>query len=737
MRLVYIAVTAGLLIFVHLALVSTASVQAAEGTLADSNGTVAAWGRNDFGQTSVPSGQYTAIDAGRYHNLGIKSDGTLAGWGDNYWGQTNVPAGTFTAIAAGNEHSLGIKSNGTITAWGSTATPSSSSARTRPSTLAISISWGSSPTARSPAGAANDSGQTSVPSGTYTAIAAGGSHSLGIKSDGTLAGWGSNANGQSSVPSGTFTAIAAGDFHSLGIRSNGTLAGWGDNGSGQSSVPGGTFTAIAAGFAHSLGIRSDGTLAGWGFNLHGQTNVPGGTYVAVDAGREHSLALAARTDYDGDLRIYGTGMTANLNRSLQVAGDLIVETTVKRFNNATAEVDGRMVLRAGANLADGGLYTVNGVRVESDFVLPAAATIANSGPLTGTGSFILGTGAHFDIGLAPASAYSGVLSLATSASLAMHGTGVQTAYLLGVSDNAEVRMGAGQLLRLTNTTSGFALLNSGKVELLGSGLLGPSEIDVAGAATNSGDGLLTGRDAILRFTGGMSNSASIAVTGGVNDISGDITNSPGGKMIVTGGATSTFYDDIVNNGVFTVRKLGSSMATAIFLGGVSGSGGFNGGGDLIFEGDLSPGNSPATVNFDNNVTLGAASQLTVELGGTAPGSQYDQIRVTGDLSLDGSLNVSLINGFVPGLSDQFTVLTFGSRSGDFASYSGLDVGGHLSLRQAFTANSLVLTARPTIDGDINLDGTVDIFDVNNVSAHWRKPARKATPTATGSWISST
>ena len=380
---------------------------------------------------------------------------------------------------------------------------------------------------------------------------------------------------------------------------------------------------------------------------------------------------------------------------------------------------------------------MNGVRVESDFVLPAAATIANSGPLTGTGSFILGTGAHFDIGLAPANAYSGVLSLSPSASVTLHGSGVQTAYLLGVSDNAEVRMAAGQLLRLTNTTSGYGLLNSGKVELLGGGSSEPSEIDVAGAATNSGDGLLTGRDAILRFTGGMSNSASIAFTGGINDISGDITNSPGGKIVVSGGAAATFYDDVMQNGTLRVSKIGSTTSVAVFLGAVTGAGGSTGGGDIFFEGDLRPGNSPASVNFENNVSFGSAAGLKIELGGTAPGTGYDQVHVTGALSLDGSLNVSLINGFAPGLGNQFTVLTFGSRSGDFASYSGLEVDGHLSLRHAFTANSLALTARPTIDGDINLDGTVDIFDVNNVSAHWRKPVRKATPTATGSWISST
>jgi hypothetical protein len=46
------------------------------------------------------------------------------------------------------------------------------------------------------------------------------------------------------------------------------------------------------------------------------------------------------------------------------------------------------------------------------------------------------------------------------------------------------------------------------------------------------------------------------------------------------------------------------------------------------------------------------------------------------------------------------------------------VGGHLALRPTFTSTSLILKTRPAIDGDINTDGTVDIFDVNAVSAAW-------------------
>src|SRR5204863_7101226 len=83
------------------------------------------------------------------------------------------------------------------------------------------------------------------------AIAAGADHALALKSDGTVFGWGSDNNGQSTgvvVPGSTnglvafsgqvlsnVVAIAAGDGFSLGLRSDGTVVGWGQNTSGQAS----------------------------------------------------------------------------------------------------------------------------------------------------------------------------------------------------------------------------------------------------------------------------------------------------------------------------------------------------------------------------------------------------------------------------------------------------------------------------------------------------------------------
>ena len=59
----------------------------------------------------MPAGNdFVAIAAGGRHSLALKSDGSLAAWGNNDYGQTNVPPGNdFVAIAAGYLHSLAIQ----------------------------------------------------------------------------------------------------------------------------------------------------------------------------------------------------------------------------------------------------------------------------------------------------------------------------------------------------------------------------------------------------------------------------------------------------------------------------------------------------------------------------------------------------------------------------------------------------------------------------------------------------
>src|SRR4051794_31415380 len=46
------------------------------------------------------------------------------------------------------------------------------------------------------------------------AVSAGGGHSCGLRTDGTVSCWGDNSDGQASAPAGTFSAVSAGGVHS-------------------------------------------------------------------------------------------------------------------------------------------------------------------------------------------------------------------------------------------------------------------------------------------------------------------------------------------------------------------------------------------------------------------------------------------------------------------------------------------------------------------------------------------
>jgi alpha-tubulin suppressor-like RCC1 family protein len=171
-----------------------------------------------------------------------------------------------------------------------------------------------SPTALRASWPLDDGGGSNV---LFNAVAAAGHHSLGIKSDGTVVGWGANDYGQCDIPTPNqdFVAIASGGFmamaHDLGLKTDGRLVAWGDNRYGQcfgpSPTPNEGFVAVASSpgsegspgaLGHNLGLRSDSTIVAWGMNTRGQCDVPSPNenFVAIAAGGlggdlAHSLAL--------------------------------------------------------------------------------------------------------------------------------------------------------------------------------------------------------------------------------------------------------------------------------------------------------------------------------------------------------------------------------------------------------------------------------------------------------------
>src|SRR5262249_40107703 len=102
---------------------------------------------------------------------------------------------------------------------------------------------------------------------------------------------------------------------------------------------------------------------------------------------------------------------------------------------------------------------------------------------------------------------------------------------------------------------------------------------------------------------------------------------------------------------------------------------------------FAPGGSPGILTISGNYTQTSAGTLNLEIGGTsASNPDFDRPQISGASSLSGTLNVSLINGFVPAPPQSFRVMTFGSRSGDFTTENGLELGNRRYLAPTYDAS---------------------------------------------------
>ena len=334
-----------------------------------SDGTVYSWGFNSWGQlgngtsgtannASAPVAVKTAgtpmegktivqVAAGATHSLALATDGTIYAWGKNEYGQLGndstinspIPVAVKTTgtpmdgkkiiqIHAGYEHSLALASDGTVYAWG----------RNNSGQLGK-----------------NDATDTHIPAAVQTLgtpmagkvivqLAAGNSQSMALASDGTVYTWGWNQYGQlgngtttnSRIPVAvvttgtplagkTISQIAAGNAHALAMTDDGAIYSWGWNQYGQlgnnstinSSLPvivkttgtplaGKMITQIASGGSpNSLVLANDGTMYTWGWGQHGQLGngtigTDAKTPLAVSTAPPSALAPSApKVTFDG------------------------------------------------------------------------------------------------------------------------------------------------------------------------------------------------------------------------------------------------------------------------------------------------------------------------------------------------------------------------------------------------------------------------------------------------------
>ena len=130
------------------------------------------------------------------------------------------------------------------------------------------------------------------------------------------------------------------------------------------------------------------------------------------------------------------------------------------------------------------------------------------------------------------------------------------------------------------------------------------------------------------------------------------------NLTINAGATLT------NNG--TLNMNGGGVVTT--AGTYKGSGTFTGANYNNSGGTVSPGNSPGCTVFGAGYTNGSGTEL-IEIAGTTPCTQHDQLQVTGTATLSGTLNVVLFGGFTPSCGQSYKIMTSTNLVGTFATVS--------------------------------------------------------------------
>jgi hypothetical protein len=190
------------------------------------------------------------------------------------------------------------------------------------------------------------------------------------------------------------------------------------------------------------------------------------------------------------------------------------------------------------------------------------------------------------------------------------------------------------------------------------------------------------------------------------NVSAGTLDTTAGEFGITNGATFNLAGGVMNASTVTLQS-----STFGFTGGTLHATTFNGNLTNV-GGTLAPGASPGTLAVNGNYTQ-SAGLLEIELGGTSSG-QFDKLNVTGNTMLGGSLDVNLINGFMPTLGQSWEIIDVaGTLSGAFAGLAEgspfANYGGTL-LTISYAGgdgNDVFINTVAGQAGDFDFDGDVD------------------------------
>lgn len=496
----------------------------------------------------------------------------------------------------------------------------------------------------------------------------------------------SGAGGTVALGSATLTVNQAGNTTYAGqITGTGALVKTGAgtlrlNGnqlySGGTTVNGGT---LQAGLA---GAFSDGTAY----------TVTGGT---LDL-NNFDLSVSSLDGSGGSIALGSAALTVDQ------AGDTTYAGAITGSGSLVKAGSGDLVL-SGANTYSGGTTVTAGVLRAG----AAGALSANTAYVVNGGVFDLN---NFNLSASSFSGTGGQVALG-SATLTVNQAG-NTTYAGQITGTGTlVKTGAGTFRLNTNQLyTGGTTVNGGTLQ---AGVAGAFATDTA-YAVNSGVLDLNNFNlsaSSLSGSGGVVSLGSAALTvdqagdtiyAGVITGSGSLVKAGAGELVLSGnngytGATTVEAGVLRINGN---QSAATGLVTVENTGALGGSGTL--GGSVIIEsgGRLAAGNSPGTLNILGDLTQNAGSLLDFELGqaGVAGGPLNDLINVSGNLTLDGTLNVIESAGgtFGPGL---YRLINYGGT----LTNNTLDVG---AVPAGFVADDLYV--QTSVAQQVNLVNTAGL-----------------------------
>lgn len=246
---------------------------------------------------------------------------------------------------------------------------------------------------------------------------------------------------------------------------------------------------------------------------------------------------------------------------------------------------------------------------------------------------------------------------------------------------------------------------------VGTGLLGSSgRIDIA-----PGGALVNETGVLVTLTGVVNNRGSLTVGPGAHWFQR-------GTTFVDSGAVVTIESDERAAGTFENRGILALGGGALvenrgeFLhkenGTLAGNGTLdNTLGQFFAQGILRPGLPIGTLTLLGDLVFGSLSEVWVQIGGTAPGTEHDRVVVDGQIVFGGALQVALL-GFEPQVGDRFDIVEglggLAKTTTSLDCFGGLDAPGGLFLQPVEEANALALVTVDSVTNNVKPSAAFDL-----------------------------